>query len=149
GSTVFDSSARAQPVRNLIVRFNGVDNGGLSLLAGLHLDGNVGVFGAKRLQSLASSAEIGRNVTYTASASAKDALTFFSTTRVGGNMKLDLRAGHNTVSLRGGAIGGKLIVTGTTGADHIELVENSDLSVGGSASFVLGNGLNEVLGVGN
>src|SRR5262245_46761161 len=89
GSMVFDSSVRAKPVRNLIVRFNGVDNGGLSLLAGLHLGGDVSVFGARNLQSLASSAEIGGNVTYTASVDANDALTFFSPTPVGGNTILE------------------------------------------------------------
>lgn len=148
GSTVFDSLASSKPVRNLIVHFDGVNNGGLTLLARMRLPGQVGVFGAKKLQSLASSAEIDGNVTYTASAGATNTLTFFSSTLVGGNMRLNLRAGQNTVSLRGGEIGGKLVVTGTTGADRIELTEDSDLSIGGSASFVLGNGHNEVVGVG-
>src|SRR5262245_29174581 len=97
GSVVFDSSAFAQPVRNLIVRFNSVNNGGLSLLAGVRLVGDVSVFGAKKLQSMASSAQIGRNVTFTASMGATDQLTFLSPTRVGGNVRLDLRDGTNSV----------------------------------------------------
>src|SRR5262245_28338833 len=148
GSTVFDSSVNVQPVRNLIVRFNGVNNGGLTLLPRLRLAGDVSVIGAMKTQGLASYAEIGGNFTYTATANAIDSLTFFSTSRVGSNMKLDLRGGHNTVSLRGGNIGGRLAVTGTTGADRIELTENSNLRVGGSSSFVLGDGRNEVVGMG-
>ena len=120
----------------------------MSLVSRLRLGGDVSVFGATKTQSLASFAEIGGNLTYTAAAAANDSLTFFSATRVGGHMKLNLRAGHNTVSLRGGDIGGKLAVTGAAGVDRIELTENSDLWVGGSASFVLGDGRNGVVGVG-
>src|SRR5262249_26362213 len=102
GQTVFDSSVNTQPVRNLIVHFDHVNNGGLSLLRRMHLFGQVGIFGAKKLQSLTSDAEIGGNFTYTASTGSTDTLTFFSNTRVGGNLRLTLRAGTNTVSLRGG-----------------------------------------------
>jgi hypothetical protein len=148
GSPVFDSSVLSQPVSNLTVHFEGVNNGALSLHARMHLDGNLNVLGARQSQTLESSAEFGGSVAYRASASATDTVTFSQETRVDGNLTLSLRAGGNTVSLRGGAVGGNLTMTAGGGDDRVELIENDDLRLGGSATFKLGNGLNEIVGIG-
>jgi hypothetical protein len=148
GATVFDSSLAAQPVRNLVVHFDGVNTGALTLLSGLRLGGNVSIFGAQVIQAFSNLATIGGNLTYTASTNADDTLTFHDATRIGGNLKLNLGAGTNTVRLRGGQVGGNLSVIGLAGADSVELAATSDLWVGGSASFNLGDGDNTVTGVG-
>jgi hypothetical protein len=146
--SLFNSATNAQPVRNLIVRFGGVDDGELTISPNVYLGGNLSVFGAKNTQKLISWAAVGGNVNYTASSGiAYDDLTFYSSTTVGGNLNLRLGSGTNYVFLRGGTIGGNLTVLGGQHIDKIELVGGSDLVVGGSATFRLGGATNRLLGM--
>jgi hypothetical protein len=145
---IFDSADLAQPVRNLIVRFDQVDDGKLFLDDSLILSGGVAVYGARKFQYASSRADLGRNFTYIASPTAVDEVLFHEETEIGGNVKLAMRAGNNTLKLRGGVIRGNLLVSGGADGDIVELAESSDVSVRGSAFITLGGGPNEVRGVG-
>ena len=147
-ATVFDSSTNAKAVRNLIVRFDGVNAGELNLFLGLRLGGNLSVWGARQSQLLANRGTVSGNFNYVASGNANDTLALFGVSKIGGNLNLGLGAGTNVVELRGGTIGGSLMVKGGMGDDHVELAENVNLSVGGSASFNLGGGVNFIEGKG-
>jgi hypothetical protein len=147
-TSVFKSVTNSQPVRNLTVHFEGVDNGELYLNPDVTLGGNVTVFGARDSQVMSNRSQIGGSLTYTDSGDANDTLEIGDTSRVGGNLKLQLGAGTNMLRLKGGFVGGNLSVQSGKGDDTIELAANDAINVGGSVLFRLGNGFNEVNGVG-
>src|SRR5262245_51455440 len=66
-TTAFNSAVDAQPVRNLVVHFDGVDTGKLYLLSDLHLSGKLGVFAARDGQYFSSKATVSGNLSYTSS----------------------------------------------------------------------------------
>jgi hypothetical protein len=147
-ATVFDSDAANRPVRNLVVRFGAVNSGGLTLNADLRLGGNLSVFGARSSQELDLLGTVGANVTYTAATGAAfDDLDIEGTAQIGGNLTVFGGAGENTVRLKGGTVRGNLAVNGGAGLDRVELTATSDLNVGGSAAFNLGDGPNTVVGI--
>jgi hypothetical protein len=147
-ATVFDSDTTNQGVRNLIVRFNTVNSGGLTLNADVRLGGNLSLAGAKTSQELDLLGTVGGNVTYTAAVGAAfDDLDIAATAHIGGNMALALQAGENTVRLKGGTIRGNLTIAGGAGIDRVEVTADGDINVGGSAAFNLADGNNSVVGI--
>ena len=147
-ATVFNSDVANRAVRNLVVRFGAVNSGGLTLNADLRLGGNLSVFGARTTQELDLLGTFGGNVTYTAAPGAAfDDLDIEATAQVGGNMTVAGGGGENTVRLKGGTVRGNLTISGGAAIDRVELTATSDLNVGGSAAFNLGNGTNTVVGV--
>lgn len=144
---VFASDTAKAPVRHLNVVFTAVDSGNLTIGDGVVLGGNLSVAGAKLNQFLTLAGKIGGNVTYAPGALAVDDVTVAGTARIGGNLTLALSAGDNIAHL-GGAVLGNLLVTGGGGADTVELISAAGMDVGGSATIQLGNGVNDVRGVG-
>jgi hypothetical protein len=150
GSTVFTSDAAKQAVRNLVVKFGMANSGDLTLGSTAVLGGSLSVGAALSTQSVSLFGTVGGNFTYNGAAApyaADDTVNLESTAVVGGYSAINLGAGTNTVRLKGGTIRGGLAITGGAGQDRIEMVESSDLTVGGSAAFKLGDGLNTVLGI--
>ena len=145
----FNSADDTQPVRNLVVRFDGVDFGELYLRASLHLSGNATVFGARESQYISHRGTIGGNFRYTAFGDANDEVDFFGGSGVGAKAILNLGAGSNMLRLMGGGVGGDLMVKAGKGNDHVELASGDNVAVGGSATFRLGNGTNMIEGMSN
>jgi len=147
-ATVFNSDATHRAVRNLVVRYGNVNSGALTLNADLRLGGNLSVFGARATQELDLLGTVGGNVSYTAATgNAFDDLDIEGTAQIGGNLTISGGAGENTVRLKGGTVRGNLAITGGPALDRVELTATSDLNVGGSAAFNLGNGSNTVVGI--
>ena len=145
---VFSSDTDMEPVRNLTVVFTGTDAGSLTVADGVTLGGNLVVAGARLNQFLTIGGVIGGSVTYTATKGAFDDVTVSGTARIGGNLSLAINGGDDSVRLRGGWLMGNVSVTGGAGADILELASDIDLTIGGSASFRLGDGVNIVRGLG-
>src|SRR5262245_48780328 len=142
--TVFSSDTNNQAVRNLVVRFNSVATGTATLDSSVRLGGNLTVMGGRTSQLLTLAGTIGGNVTVTGTGAAVDDVTIEDTALVAGNLTLNLGAGNNFARLRAGTIRGNLAVNALAGNDTVELTATGDLTVGGSASFNLGNGTNLV-----
>ncbi|HKB02361.1 MAG TPA: hypothetical protein VKD90_09080 [Gemmataceae bacterium] len=143
-TTVFNSDVTNQSVRNLVVRFNTVASGTVTLDSSVRLGGNLSVFGGTTTQLLTLAGTVGGNVTYTGTLGATDDVTVEATAQVGANATFKLGAGANTARLRGGIIRGNLAVNGLAGVDKVELTSTTDLTVVGSAAFNLGTGANTV-----
>jgi hypothetical protein len=129
-------------VRNLIVQFSAVNTGALTVDSSAHLGGFLTVFGAQQTQSLTSDGTYGNGLYYHGTGTANDTVALSKDTRVGGKVDLELGDGTNTAFLRGGFIGGDLIVNSLGGTDTINMLSGADLRVHGSATFNLGNGTN-------
>lgn len=142
--TVFSSDTNNQAVRNLVVRFNTVANGTLTVDSSVRLGGNLTVMGGTTSQLLTLAGTVGGNLTVTGTVAAADDVTIEATALVAGNLTLNLGAGNNFARLRAGTIRGNLAVNALAGNDTVELTATGDLTVGGSASFNLGNGTNLV-----
>ncbi len=152
GNAGFSSDALDQAVRNLVVRFNTVDAGGLTLSNNLRLGGGLTVFGAKLNQFLSLDGSVGGSVAFKATPGSGDDVTLRASAEIGGNLGLNVGTGANAVRLEGGTVVGNLSVTGGAGADAISFgssaVIGGIVSVGGSASFALGDGANSFVGTG-
>lgn len=147
-ATVFNSSAKHQSVRNLVVKFGTVNSGAFALNPGTVLGGNLNIAGAKATQFLDLFGTVGGNTTYTAAIGpAFEDIDVESSFTAGGNLTLANSGGENTVRIKGATIHGNLSVTGGGGVDRGELMESSDILVGGSATMALGDGNNTVVGI--
>ncbi len=149
GDTVFDSMSAGQSVRNLIVKFGNVNSGGFVLDANAQIGGSLTIYGAKSSQTVSIAGTVGANVIYSASASAAfDVVDFEATSMIGRNLTLGLKDGTNTVRFKSGMINGNVLVRGGAGEDTIEVTEAGDVTINGSATFLLGNGSNNFIGKG-
>jgi hypothetical protein len=142
-TVVFDSSTEDRTVRNLVVRFNGVDTGWLQTTGRL-VHGNFTVFGARVLQNWNSMTQIGGNVRYVGSPNGLDNLTFWADTDIGGNFALTPGGGTNNIHLHGGNVDGNLSMIGGEDTDTVNLLAGGDYHVGGAVSIRLGEGTNEI-----
>lgn len=151
-ATVFNSDVKNQSVRVLVVRFGNTDTGSLTLDATTRIGGSLVVGGGTGVTTVDVAGTVGGNIVYTANPllgfGAIDQVTLEPSATVGGNVALALGDGPNLVRLRGGTVRGNLAVSGTTGADTVQMTEAGDLTVNGSVAFNLGDGNNTVLGVG-
>jgi len=148
--TEFDSLTNAQPVTNLVFKMAGNDFNSLFITNGTYISGNVTVLGSKKATTAISNGDIGKNFTYqSAGGTAGDFVHLTSLGSVGGNAVLKVGNGNNSVYLKGGTINGNLSVTGGTGNDSVFLTEDAGIVVGGSATFNLGAGTNQVHSAGN
>jgi hypothetical protein len=149
GETVFDSAAKSQAVRNLVVKFAGVDSGGFVLNSGVQLGGNLSISGAKATQIVDLLGTVGGYVRYTANIlSAFDDIDVESSAVIGRNLSINLGAGSNTVRLKGGLIRGNLKIVGGVNDDSVDVTESGDVTVNGSAAIRLGDGTNRVKAIG-
>jgi hypothetical protein len=145
---IYDSSDNAEWVRNLVVRFDSVDTGELHLDDWVQLVGNVSIFGAKDSQQTDIDSIIGGSVRYTASDDAFDDLEIHKRTKIGGNLNVDMKSGHNRLRLWGGLVAGNLAARMGNDNNEVEIAGTADFTVGGSVSFRLGSGSNLVEGKG-
>lgn len=149
GSTVFDSSAAGQAVRNLVIKYGNIQSGTFTLDSAAKIGGNLTITGAMSTQTVDLAGTVGGSVVYTANVlAAFDVVNLESSGMVGGNLTLGLKDGNNTVRLKGGTVCGNVVVKGGVGDDTVEVTESGDVTIDGSASFNLGNGNNEFLGKG-
>lgn len=148
-TTVFNSDATHKAVRTLVVNFGNVQSGGLTLSADTRIGGGLSVYGAKSSTSVDVLGSIGGNLVYTAAPTAGfDDVDIEPSTQVAGNMTLRMGAGENEVCLNGGLVRGNVLVTGGAGPDLVHVTSGSDLTIGGSAAFRLGDGANTLVGEG-
>lgn len=151
-ATVFDSNASKWAVRNLVVRFDNVATGDLTLDGTVQLGGRLTVAAATGTQTVTLAGSVGGNVTYLTptvpGTAAIDEINLESSAVVGGNVRLVLGTGQNTVRLKGGTVHGSLAVLGGAGQDQVELTADADLTVNGSMTLALGGGSNTVVGRG-
>lgn len=149
GATVFDSNAGGRAVRNLVVKFDGVDSGGFTLNADARLGGNLAFFAAKSSQTFDLLGTVGGNVNYKGNIlGAFDDIDFEASAVVGGNLVLALAGGSNTTRIKGGTIRGNLLITGNGSDDRVELGQSADITINGSATLHLGDGTNFVKAMG-
>jgi hypothetical protein len=146
GEVVFDSLDAARPVRSVFVNFSRVANGSLLVGPAVRLPGNLDLLGARATQSLTLLGKVGGNLNYTDTSGAADTAVLDGNAQVGGSLSLKLSEGTNTVQLKTGTIGGNLLVGGRHGPDTVELMEAGPVTVGGFATFALGNGANTLTG---
>ena len=151
-ATVFNSDARNQAVRAIIVQFGNTSAGSLTLDATTRIGGGLIVNGGLGATTVNLAGTVGGNVTFTAAPikelAATEVFNLEPTAAVGGNVRLALGGGDNIVRLRGGTIRGNLGMATNGGEDTVHLTELADLTVNGSAAFNLGDGNNTVVGVG-
>lgn len=144
---IFENASGDHPVRNLIVRFNNVENGELMLYA-VNFSGSVAVLGAKSSQTMSIWGDVDGNLTYTATGNAFDHVKLVDTwiygaVNVDGNVTLNLGGGINYVDHYGGRIGGNFAINSGNGADTISLHGGSGhIVVGGSMGVRLNGGAN-------
>src|SRR5262249_15315120 len=131
--TVFSSDTNNQAVRNLVVRFNTVANGTLTVHSSVRLGGNLTVMGGTTSQLLTLAGTVGGNLTVTGTVAAADDVTIEATALVAGNLTLNLGAGNNFARLRAGTIRGNLAVNALAGNDTGELTATRDPTVARAA----------------
>jgi hypothetical protein len=142
--TVFNSAGRS--VRNLVI------GGGLAANYTLQFGDNVvlnnltvggGTTGTGVI--LNDTTRIARAFTFNGAAG-NDSLQFDPGSRIGGGARITFKGGNNGLFLDGGYVGGNVLVTAGGGNDLVELAAAGDLTIGGTLSLSLGNGLNTVTG---
>jgi hypothetical protein len=150
--TVTDGSATpvfattGQPVRNVVVKFNGVNQGALTVASGLDLPGRLRINGALAATSvtLGTDVTVGRGLIFRAAPGvAADTLTFGDGLAVGRGVSLKLGDGPNSVAFGDGTIVRGVTVSGRTGADTVTVGTTAGgvapvLEVGGMMTVRLG-----------
>lgn len=144
---VFVSAPMSQPVKNLVVRFDGVDHGELYLNPSVQLPGNLFIRGARLNQFVSIQSDIGGRIAYQAVGKATDEIRIDQNVHIVGDVQANLGAGDNTLRLQGGFIAGHLIVNGGKDSDRVELAANADFTVGQAVRMNLGAGTNTVEGM--
>lgn len=148
-TVVFDSSAPAgRAVTNLIVRFDKVANGTVTVSPTTRIGGLLGVFGATGTQSVSIAGTIGGDVTYVPTKDAVDTVAFEASTQVGGKVNVKLGNGDDSAEIKGGFFGGDVLIQGGLGGDTVRLLQDFDVRISGTATFALGNGNNNLISTG-
>jgi hypothetical protein len=146
---VFTSATANRVVRNLVFKFGKVNLGEVEFGADAKIAGNLMIAGAKDTQFVDVLGNVAGNVTYTPNTlPAFEDIDIGATAVVGGNVRIGLGGGENTLRIKGGHIRGNLSVLGgsTEGAvDRVELMEDGNLVVDGNVAFNLGSGTNDVV----
>jgi hypothetical protein len=149
---VFNSDARNQAVRGIVVQFGNTTAGTLTLDATTRIGGGLVVNGGLGVTTVNLAGTVGGNVTVAANPlkdlAATEVVNLEPTAAVGGSVRLALGGGDNIVRLRGGTVRGNLGMSASGGEDTVHLTELADLTVNGAMAFNLGDGTNTVVGVG-
>jgi hypothetical protein len=148
-STVFNSTTAGQSVRNLVVKYGNIQSGTFTLDATAKIGGSLTIGGAISSQTVNLAGTVGGSVGYTANAlAAFDIVNLEGSATIGGNLTLGLKDGSNIVRLKGGHVCGNVLVKGGADDDTVEVTETGDVTIDGSASFLLVNGNNTFVGKG-
>ncbi|HVK08703.1 MAG TPA: hypothetical protein VM597_07990 [Gemmataceae bacterium] len=160
--TVTDGSATpvfataGTPVRNVVVKFNAVDQGTLTVAAGLDLPGSLIVKGALAATTvtLGTDVTVGRGFSFRAApGAAADTLAFGDGLFVGRALHLRLGGGTNAVAFADGTVARGVNIAGGAGTDTVTVGTTAGgvepvLEIGRKMTVRLGNGANAFTGDG-